>query len=80
MSDSMETEWVELILGQQDAEKVWTGIFDRLLTIATDAARPSAIDKATITPDRLLAESAWKLWQEFPHHAPTALTSMFVCG
>jgi hypothetical protein len=74
--DRHDHGWAELILGEPDAEKAWAGIFDRLLTIALESARPSAIDKATITPDRLLAESAWNLWQTYPHHAPTALNAL----
>lgn len=76
MSDFSETDWVELILGEKDSEKVWQGVFDQLLAIATTATRPSAIDKATIVPDRLLAECAWNLWQQFPHHAPTVVTEL----
>jgi hypothetical protein len=76
VTEFSDADWVDLILSEQDAEKVWRGVFDRLLTIAVASTRPTAIDKATIAPDRLLAESAWNLWQEFPHHAPTVVTAL----
>ncbi|MEZ6152338.1 MAG: hypothetical protein R3C09_19735 [Pirellulaceae bacterium] len=65
MTEFSDAAWVDLILSDQDAEKVWRGVFDRLLTIAVASTRPTAIDKATIAPDRLLAESAWNCGKSF---------------
>lgn len=76
MADSSHENWAELILGTSDSEKVWTGIFERLRDIAVESTKPSSLDKATIAPDRLLAESAWNLWEQFPLHAPTAISAL----
>lgn len=71
-----EADWVSLILGEQDQEKVWKGIHEALLKIAIEAPRASSIDKATITPDRLIAEAAWSLWEQFPNHASTSISAL----
>ena len=76
MPDTLQDNWSELILGESDAEKVWAGVFERLRDIAVESTKPSVVDKATIAPDRLLAESAWNLWEQFPRHAPTALSAL----
>ena len=70
------SEWLGLILGAGDAQKTWTDIFARLRDIALSAAKNQNLDRETIVPDRLLAESAWQLWQDFPHHAPSVIAEL----
>lgn len=62
--------WESLILSERPAPAVWTDIFARLGEVALAATSPAALHRATIIPDRLLAESAWDLWQSFPTTAP----------
>lgn len=62
--------WESLILSEQPAAFVWTSIFARLSEVALAASSPAALHRETIIPDRLLAESAWDLWQRFPASAP----------
>ncbi len=65
--------WIEIILNAKDPSEVWKSIFAALCQVALDLGKPSAIDKATILPDRLLAESAWTLWDEFAACAPDVI-------
>jgi len=62
--------WESLILSERPAPAVWTDIFARLGEVALAATSPTALHRETIIPDRLLAESAWDLWQSFPAAAP----------
>jgi hypothetical protein len=66
-------DWVEMILGSNDPSDVWASIFSALGRLALELGKASAIDKATILPDRLLAESAWTLWDEFAVCAPSVI-------
>jgi len=62
--------WESVILSERDAPAVWTDIFARLGGVALAATSSAALHRETIIPDRLLAESAWDLWQSFPTTAP----------
>ena len=62
--------WESLILSERPAPAVWADIFARLGEVALTATSPAALHRETIIPDRLLAESAWDLWQSFPTKAP----------
>ena len=75
MSDA-HFDWAELILGESAPEKVWEGIFARLRDVAVGATKAATIEKETISPDRLLADSAWNLWEQFPHSSPTVLSAL----
>ena len=61
--------WVDLILGGGDPAETWTGIFSRLRDLSLSNPGATTIHRETIIPDRLIAESAWDLWQEFPRCA-----------
>ena len=65
--------WVDLILGTVDPADTWTAIFARLRELSLSNPGAAALHRETIVPDRLLAESAWDLWQEFPRCAPTVV-------
>jgi hypothetical protein len=64
--------WEELILGpgETTAAEVWADIFAKLQTVAESAVSPVSLHEATVTPDRLLAETAWELWAAYPTQAP----------
>lgn len=76
MSDSTLAPWESLILSDQTPNAAWSVIFDRLRETALAATGPAALQRETIVPDRLLAESAWELWQCFPDAAPTVVAGL----
>jgi hypothetical protein len=70
------TSWESLILSEQPAPAVWSAIFARLGELAATSTSAAALHRETIIPDRLLAESAWDLWQAFPTDAPRVIDSL----
>lgn len=68
--------WESLILSAQPPDVVWRAIFARLCEVSLAATNPAAMHRETILPDRLLAESAWDLWQQFPAAAPTVVAGL----
>jgi hypothetical protein len=72
-TDVTSYQWIDMIVGKGDPAIVWRFIFDTLRDLALATDKSSALDKATILPDRLLAESAWSLWEQFPHYAPNVI-------
>ena len=73
---SVAPTWESLIFSERPAPAVWTDIFARLGEIAMVATSPAALHRETIIPDRLLAESAWDMWQSFPTTAPKVTDSL----
>ena len=71
-----EDTWASIILSTEAPRKVWQAIFDRLRGIALADPTPAELHRQTITPDRLLAESAWSLWQDFAAHAPKVVDEL----
>lgn len=69
-------DWIELILNEMDPAKVWTTVFSRVRDLAIASNRPGSLDKAVVLPDRLLAEGAWNLWDEFPQSAPSVVGAL----
>lgn len=65
-------EWVDLIVREADPTTAWKKIFARLRDLAVQTTKTGALDRATVAPDRLLANAAWNLWDEFLQCAPTA--------
>lgn len=65
--------WVDLILSTVDPAETWTAIFNRLRELSLSNPAAGALHRETIIPDRLLAESAWDLWEQFPRCAPTVI-------
>jgi hypothetical protein len=65
--------WADLMLGTVDPAETWTAIFARLRELSLSNPGAAALHRETIVPDRLLAESAWDLWQQFPRCAPTVV-------
>ncbi len=76
MNDPTPPQWESLILSDQPPAAAWRAIFGRLRDTAMAATNPAAMHRETIAPDRLLAESAWDLWQQFPTSAPTVVAGL----
>lgn len=68
--------WESLILCDLPPAAAWIGIFARMLDVAMETPTPAALHRETIIPDRLLAEGAWDLWQDFREQAPKAIDSI----
>lgn len=68
--------WESVILSEQSPDAAWRAIFGSLRDLALAATNPAAMHRETIAPDRLLAESAWDLWQQFPSAAPTVVAGL----
>lgn len=61
--------WTETILAKRPPEEIWTQIFAELLRAARTNTSPVALHQSLVPADRLLAETAWELWdayQNFP--------------
>jgi hypothetical protein len=70
------TDWLKVIIAEEDPATAWQQIFVRLRDLALQSTKTGALDRATIVPDRLLASTAWNLWDEFLSHAPTAVDEL----
>jgi hypothetical protein len=70
------SEWVGLILGEDDPATTWKQIFASLRELALQSTKSGFLDRATVAPDRLLANTAWNLWDDFQHHAPTVIDEL----
>jgi hypothetical protein len=70
------SEWVDVIVGQDDPTIAWKHIFAMLRELAVQSTKSGVLDKATVAPDRLLANSAWNLWNHFHHYAPTVIDEL----
>jgi hypothetical protein len=73
---STESGWLEILFDPCDAGEVWNKIFGRLGEIALSTTKPADLHHQTVVPDRLLAECAWNLWEEFPACAPTVINEL----
>ena len=67
---SMTGTWTSTILEAASAAEAWQATFDRLLAIAMATTSPVDLHNQTKTPDRLIAESAWELWEAYLDVAP----------
>lgn len=70
------TDWQQIILTSDDPASTWQTICDRLRDLAIASSSPVLLHNETIAPDRLLAESAWELWQAFPEAAPNTIEAL----
>ena len=70
------SEWVEVIVGQDGPATAWKHIFAGLRELALQSTKSGVLDKATVAPDRLLANTAWNLWDDFHRHAPTVIDEL----
>jgi hypothetical protein len=62
-------DWFSIILDAPDPATAWGQIFDSLFELAKTEPSPFELHHATVVPDRILAESAWELWQAYNQHA-----------
>jgi hypothetical protein len=69
-------EWVSLILNASDPAETWSAIFSWLRDLALTNPGAAALHRETITPDRLLSETAWSLWEDFPRCAQTVVDEL----
>ena len=67
---SMTGTWTSTILEAASAAEAWQATFDRLLAIAMATTSPVDLHNQTKAPDRLIAESAWELWEAYLDVAP----------
>lgn len=75
-ASSQASDWARVILTPQPPEQAWRLICDRLRDVALEGASAQALQKATIDPDRLLAETAWELWEGFAASAPKVVDEL----
>ena len=71
-------EWIDTIIRLSSPEIIWNKLFDNLKDLAINSETHLQLHRETIIPDRLLAEGAWNLWQEYEHSAPK--TSLVLKG
>ncbi|MGI8961538.1 MAG: hypothetical protein ACR2IV_17610 [Bryobacteraceae bacterium] len=69
------SDWIQIILGESDAGAVWQGIFESLRDLALQT-KPGALDRMTVAADRLLANGAWDLWNDYIGHARLAANEL----
>ena len=62
--------WIKPIFHSPAPATAWQSLFEMLGTLSQASTSPEELRKQTIAPDRLLAESAWDLWQEYDSTAP----------
>lgn len=62
--------WSSTIFDSPTPKAAWEGIFSLLLEAISDTSSPQTIHDRTVLPDRLLAESAWNLWEAYQESAP----------
>lgn len=62
--------WIKPIFDSPDPAAAWARLFEMLGTHTQASTSPEELRKQTIAPDRLLAESAWELWQAYYSTAP----------
>jgi hypothetical protein len=73
---ALNTDWIETILGKAEPAATWQGILQHLRDLALQSPKAGNLDKATVAPDRLLANTAWNLWNQFIDHAPLAANEL----
>ncbi len=69
-------DWVNLIVEEDDPAVAWSRICTTLQDVALQSTKSGALDKATVVPDRLLANAAWNLWDDFLHYVPTVVNEL----
>ena len=75
MIDTAST-WVDAIVGESDPANAWKKILSALRELALSSSKSGALDRATVAPDRLIANTAWNLWDDFQRTAPTAIDEL----
>jgi hypothetical protein len=68
--------WVDIILDSPSPTDAWNSIFARLGEIAVSCGSPVDLHNQTVGPDRLLAETAWELWESYASAARRASSQL----
>ena len=76
MTDTTGSNWAEILLAPHGPSDIWRNVFAQLRELALANHAPQTLHRQTVVPDRLLAESAWELWDAFPLHAPKAIDEL----
>ena len=70
------SEWVDVIVSEGDSVTTWQRVIAGLRELALQSTKSGFLDRATVSPDRLLANAAWNLWDEFLHSAPLVVDEL----
>jgi hypothetical protein len=78
----MNIDWASIVLDSSSSNEAWEFIFEKLLEISGETSSPVMLHNATVIPDRLLSEAAWKLWESYPGSANHTAAKLydFCCG
>jgi hypothetical protein len=68
--------FVDAIVGETDPTNAWKKILNSLRELALSSAKSGALDRATVVPDRLIANTAWNLWDDFQRYAPACIDEL----
>ena len=69
-------DWVNAIVGERNPADAWKSILSILREVALVSQKSGALDRATVVPDRVIANTAWNLWDDFQLNAPTAVDAL----
>jgi hypothetical protein len=75
--------WTETILANRPPKDIWADVFDELLRLARSTTSPAALHQSLVPPDRLLADTAWELWDDyksFPGRTSLRLIEWWNCS
>ena len=75
----MNIDWLEKIIDTSSSKDVWDKIFNSLLEIALNGSSAVALHDSTVIPDRILAEAAWELWEEYPYQVDRTSFALKKC-
>jgi hypothetical protein len=70
------SEWVDIIAAGGDPAVTWKQILNKVRDLALQSARSGFLDRATVVPDRLLANTAWSLWGDLLNYAPRVVDEL----
>lgn len=73
---TVSAPWPELILTASSPGEAWGAIFRTLADLAVSSSSPVELHTHTVAADRLLAESAWELWQAYTQEAPRTVATL----
>ncbi|MBF0302149.1 MAG: hypothetical protein HQK73_03845 [Desulfamplus sp.] len=65
----MNIAWHDIILDSETPKNAWNDIFGSLQKLAQITTSPVALHEHTVIPDRVISETAWQLWHEYPNVA-----------
>jgi hypothetical protein len=72
----MNIDWSSIILNDRPPDLVWRDLFSSLLAYIKTDSPVTGLHERTVTPDRLLSEAAWQLWEAYPGSARRASAAL----